>query len=150
MYTLLDLFGDLGGVKAILVMVFGMLIFPFSKFSFVMAASNLLYFAKHSNPEGEELGLKRDASGEDIGLKRDEDLLLQVKKYPKIHEELGMHYSGSLTLSESLNLFSMVFLRSIGCGCCVKSDKKSDIYLKLHDKSLKKLDDSLNALEIIK
>ena len=46
MYNILDVIGDLGGVLEILLMAMGFLIYPISKFSFIIAASKELFVAR--------------------------------------------------------------------------------------------------------
>jgi hypothetical protein len=46
---LLDLLGDLGGVTEVIMIVFGLFIFPVSEHSFIIKAVKKLYMAKTKN-----------------------------------------------------------------------------------------------------
>jgi hypothetical protein len=46
---LLDLLGDLGGVTEVIMIVFGLIIFPVSEHSFIIKAVKKLYMAKTKN-----------------------------------------------------------------------------------------------------
>lgn len=48
-YALLDLLGDLGGASEILLIVFGIIFYPISEFSFKIKAFQKLYLAKSKN-----------------------------------------------------------------------------------------------------
>jgi len=45
-YGVIDLLGDLGGVTEVIMIVFGVFLFPVSEFSFVMKAAKRLFLAR--------------------------------------------------------------------------------------------------------
>ena len=45
-YAMLDLMGDLGGALEIIIVVFGLIFYPISEYSFTMKALKKLYLAK--------------------------------------------------------------------------------------------------------
>ena len=45
-YGFFDLLGDLGGVTEIIMLVFGLFLYPISEHSFILEAANKLYFAR--------------------------------------------------------------------------------------------------------
>jgi hypothetical protein len=45
-YGLFDLLGDLGGVLEVIMIVFGIFLFPISEHSFMLKAANKLFFAR--------------------------------------------------------------------------------------------------------
>ena len=45
-YGLFDLLGDLGGVLEVIMIIFGMFLYPISEHSFVIKAANKLFFAR--------------------------------------------------------------------------------------------------------
>ena len=48
-YNVIDFIGDLGGVLEILVMIFGIVLYPLSEFQFNLKAINLLFMARTSD-----------------------------------------------------------------------------------------------------
>ena len=50
-YCLLDLIGDLGGITDVLIRAFGFFMFPIAYHSFILNATQKLYFGRSSQPQ---------------------------------------------------------------------------------------------------
>ena len=139
-YMFFGLLGDLGGVMQLIMLGFGLIMYPISEHQFTMKASRFLFFARTSM---QNLFLK---SKEDSRIKRFRESGLLTHKEAT---ELEKHHKIQLPKKENVLLFLHVWLgKSFLKKCC--TFKNSEILSKLYYKTTDNLEQDLNIVRLIK
>jgi hypothetical protein len=113
-YNLLDLLGDLGGVLEVFMLVFGLIAFPISEFSFVMKAISILFLARTKDNDLFDKAMlvnkKNKHKYKAMKAKMPEELSVA-----QVREEASIHRPIKLSADNNFKLFMYIRFNSICC-----------------------------------
>ena len=105
-YTFMDMIGDLGGVQEILIMMFGLLLFPFSEYSFVLKFMSKMYLVKTSklNIFQTVVGKPKKKNSNKLKYKTLKYQMPESIETPSNIAMTNMHYPAKISSSQKLKL----------------------------------------------
>ena len=113
-YDILGVLGNLGGISEIFLLIFGIVAFPYSQFSYYLKVIEKLYLVRTCEIDLFKNGKSKKKNGK-TKFKTLKTSIPTMYDHKEIVKEVGYHHAVKLTLYNELKLY---FLTQFGWICC--------------------------------